>query len=261
MPIANISNVKTQVKSQEQEIDNETDSSRKVVEANNKPLEEVKVETKSPDKSSSEIETILSKEKLTEKKIAEIKKEILPQKQNEKSVEKLQTQNEKQKDNNKKAKKEKLNNELDSLLKNLEKASEGEDNKAKNRKLVAKKQEDPFSIAQGATEFDENKKLSLSEKDSIKAALMKAWNTPIAAAAKKNMKVVFEINLDIDGSVKNIKLLTHLCDSSIEQNLCRAFLYSSERAILTAAPFDWLPLERYDGWKKIIFSFTPEGII
>ena len=260
MPISNISNIKTQIKSQDQEITNESDTSRKVVESNNKPLEEAKVETKSPDKLNSEIENILPKEKATEKKTSEVKQEILPEKQEEKKetpLEKAQTQ----KENNKKAKKEKFNNEFDSLLKNLEKASEGEDNKAKNRKLIAKKQEDPFTASEGETELDESKNLSLSEKDSIKVALMKAWNTPIAAAAKKNMRVVFEINLDIDGSVKNIKLLTHVCDSSIEQNLCRAFLYSSERAILTAAPFDWLPLERYYSWKKITFSFTPEGII
>ncbi len=260
MPIAHISNVKTQVKSQEQEITNESDASRKVVESNNKPLEEKIFDTKTPDELSSEIATILPKEKTTKKHSAEVKQEILPKKQKEKK----ETHSEISqipKENNKKAKKEKLNNEFNSLLKNLEKASQGEDNKAKNRKLEAKKQEDPFFITQEASEFDENNNLSLSEKDSIKAALMKAWNTPIAAAAKKNMKVVFEINLDIDGSIKNIKLLTHICDSSIEKNLCRAFLYSSERAILTAAPFDWLPLEHYEGWKKIIFSFTPEGII
>ncbi|MCF8462485.1 MAG: hypothetical protein K9G11_01065 [Rickettsiaceae bacterium] len=279
LPISYKSNVRAQVKSQDQEIIPASENTRKVIETNNnsfKPQEKEelnnKVENLAPKEilpqtkpevkpePKPEVKKDLKKEVKPEPKPEvkrDLKKEVKPD--NKSKIIKKPTEPKKQTPKAKLDKK-KLANEFDSLLKNLEKQSEGEDNKERNRKVTARESGDPFS-AIGSKEFDSNNALSLSEMDAIKIALRKAWNPPIAAALKSNMKVVFEINLAVDGSIDNIRLLSQVCSDSIEQNLCKAFVNSAQRAILTASPFDWLTPERYDVWKKIKFSFTPDGII
>ncbi|NBO25170.1 MAG: hypothetical protein EBU93_08085, partial [Chlamydiae bacterium] len=137
--------------------------------------------------------------------------------------------------------------DLDSLLKNLEKNSTGNNKtKAVNRKKT-EESEDAFGS------FDETMPESLTNYELIKQQIMKKWNQPIASSTE-NIIITLRIALDIDGSVLKAEVTKILCPSG-KDAVCLATRDSVRRAAIKASPLENLSQSDYDEWKELDVHF------
>lgn len=231
LPVTEVSNIPIQKAQKDNSIEN--NDAKKIVASkvdepvkNEKPKEEEKIEP------SREAEIVDSKKKESEQK----------------PEEKPKKEDKKPKDNKKKPK----NTDLDSLLKNLEKESEGTNTKSTKRSSST-------GEAKHDTKgnFNENNPLSISEKALIKQQIMKYWNKPIGGENIDQIKIIVYISLNQDGSVLEVKVKDKICGSA-SAAICQVVADSSIRALWQASPLQNLPIERYDTWREFNFVFDME---
>jgi hypothetical protein len=159
------------------------------------------------------------------------------------------------KENHQKNKTKAINDsELDSLMKTLEQASEGDNSKSRNHALKKISGEDS-ETSKGT--YDQNKAFSLSEIAIIKQQIDKNWNRPIGAADIEDIKITIYIVLAEDGSVQEAEIRNVECGNA-SRELCGITADSALRAVRKASPLQNLSPERYYVWQKFNFLFTPD---
>ncbi|WP_410526139.1 energy transducer TonB [Rickettsia endosymbiont of Aspidapion aeneum] len=271
LPISDKSNIITQKKQKEKPVENEDakkseQSKPKVSEEQNlpdkklteeKPKEEPPIEPKVQEEKPIEEE----KKPLEEKKeIEKPKEEKLPEekKPEEKPpVKEIKKEAQIKKEKPKEIKKkEKNTDDLDSLLKNLEQSSEG--NNLKSSKYSRSKQEDKGKESKG--NYREGSPLSISEMALIKKQIERQWNN-IPAGARNNNKVQVILNITLDkiGNVEQVKIKEAICPN-IAGSVCEALVDSAVRAVWQASPIENLEPARFNYWKEINFSFDPSKL-
>ena len=96
--------------------------------------------------------------------------------------------------------------------------------------------------------------LSQNELDALRARLAQCWNLPAGAADAKDLNVEVHILLKQDGSL--------LAEPKVLNRSTNPFFQvaaeSALRAIRTCAPFNFLPLAKYEAWKDIEINFNPQ---
>ena len=158
---------------------------------------------------------------------------------------------EKEKNEEKKesSKKKKPNNKaLDSLLKNLEKESEGKNEKSKK---INRQKTDSTSNAFG--NFDDSLPESLTNDELIKQQINNHWNKPIASSTE-NIIIRIELWLNKDGSIEKNDVKVINCPE-YKNLLCKTVEDSVIRAIRNAFPLVNLRPEDYSTWQNINFTF------
>ncbi|HJD56066.1 MAG TPA: palindromic element RPE1 domain-containing protein [Rickettsia endosymbiont of Pyrocoelia pectoralis] len=262
LPVTDKSNIITQTKQKEAPVENEDAKKSEQT----KPKEEEPQEL--PEK-----EKLQEQEKVEEKpKIEETKptlepkqeevKEALPEEKEEiKEEEKKQTEEvkkpEEKKEKPKEVKKEKpKTDELDSLLKNLEQSSEGDN--LKSNKHKRSKKVDNEKEAKGV--YTEGLPLSDSESSLIKRQIERHWsNIPAGARGNNKVRVIITITLDKGGNVEQVKVKEKKC-SDIQASVCEALADSAIRAVWQASPIENLDPARFNHWKEINFNFDPSRL-
>ncbi len=261
LPVSNISNVPNQQKHKEKTIENA--EAKKVQQSKIENTEESKAET--PKQQKIEEKAIEKKQEATDnqpsKEAINIAKKEMPKVQKESPPKKDEKKEDKptnpiKTDKAAKNKKKPVINDLDSLLKNLEQASEGNNNKS-----------DKHSQKQGSHEqdskgnYNEELPLSISEKALIKKQIEDSWrNIPIGAQDIEKAKILVYITLEQDGSVKQVKISETIC-SNVSASICQALADSALRAVKQASPLKGLDVERYQVWKEFQFLFDPSEIL
>ncbi|MGI4753193.1 MAG: hypothetical protein ACRYE8_05670 [Janthinobacterium lividum] len=202
----------------------------------NKPIIEPKPEENLPDK----------KEEIKEEKPKEEEKKTEEKKEEKKLIEKPKE----------KKKQESKTDELDSLLKNLEQSSEGDNvksNKQKRSEKVDNKKE-----AKGV--YTEGLPLSDSESSLIKRQIERHWNNiPAGARGNNKVKIIISIILDKAGNVEQAKVKEKICPG-IPNSVCEALADSAVRAVWKASPIENLDPARFNHWKEINFNFDPSRL-
>ncbi|WP_342225148.1 energy transducer TonB [Rickettsia endosymbiont of Urophora cardui] len=272
LPISEKANIITQTKQKEAPIENEDakkseqtkpkeekpkdlPKEEKAQEPETKPVEEKpKIEAKKPieEKTPEEVEEALpeKKEEIKEEKPkAEEKKQVAEAKKTEeKKEEKKPIEKPKEE-----KKQEPKTDELDSLLKNLEQSSEGDNvksNKHKRSEKVDNKKE-----AKGV--YSEGLPLSDNESSSIRRQIERNWsNIPAGARGNKNLIIFVHIVLDKAGNVEQAKVVKKICPG-IPSSICEALSDSAVRAVWKASPIDNLDPARFHHWKECEFTFNP----
>ena len=241
LPPSAINNVKTKTIQKEPTVDNED---AKLVEkskvAEEQPIpEEVKKEEPKKEEPKKEAEPLPAKDKKPEKKKEEVKKKddpkkAAPVKDDKKPKPKKKDQNDK---------------EMDSLLKNLEKASEGDNPKSnKIKRQKSKADSDAFGT------YDNSLGESLTNDEIIKQQIKKHWNQP-PGSATENITIRVQIYFAQDGTVEKANIIGDNCPSG-KDILCEATKDSLIRAITMASPLVNLLPEDYDSWKIFIINFN-----
>ena len=253
LPISNISNVPVQKKQQEKIMQNE--DARKVQKTKQEPVETKKAEEKKIEEKKV-VEEEKPKEKETDKpkEAINIKEKEKPKEKKKEPDKKITPEKSKSKDKTPpKEKKKKLidNSELDSLLKNLEQSSEGNNSKSNKH---AQKQGDAKQESKG--QYNEGLPLSISERALIKKQIEDAWRPPIGSENIDQAKVVLYILLDKDGTVLQVKIINIIANGA-STLISQALADSALRAVKQASPLKNLPVERYDAWKEFQFLFDP----
>ncbi len=245
LPVSSINNVKTKKVQKDETILNQ--DAKKVekskISENSQPEPEVKKEEvqKEPAKEEPKPEAEKIPDKKEEKKPEEKKKE--DKKEEKKPEPKKEQKKEKPK------KKSPNNKELDSLLKNLEKESEGENDKSRK---VSRQKTDAKDDAFGS--FDNNSPESLTNDELIKQQIKKHWNQPIASATE-NISIRVELKLNKDGSVESADVKSSNCPDG-KGLLCQTVQDSVIRAIKNASPLVNLNPDDYSTWQNINFTFN-----
>ena len=264
LPVSNKSNVPTQKKQHEKSIENEeakkVEQSKPDVAPIKKPIEppieekkivEKPVEEKKPIEKPAEekkpIEKVVEEKKPVETKPAEEKKPTEKSPEEKKAPVKKEAKKPKEVQ-----KKIPTKSDLDSLLKNLEQSSEG--NNAKSNKQKRTEQANADKESKGT--YDENLPLSISEMALIKQQIEKHWNIPIGAQNLDQVRVILYIALKKDGSVEEVRVVDKICNN-ISNTICQALADSAVRAVWQASPIENLTEERYSTWKEIKLGFDP----
>jgi outer membrane biosynthesis protein TonB len=97
-------------------------------------------------------------------------------------------------------------------------------------------------------------RLSQSEIDALRARLRDCWNLPAGAADSKDLNVEVRILLKQDGSLSAEPTVLNRSTNPFFQVAAESAL----RAVRTCAPFDFLPLAKYEAWKDIEVNFDPQ---
>lgn len=224
LPISEKANIITQTKQKEAPIENEDAKKSEQT----KPKEETPKDLPKEEKAKEpETKPVEEKPKIEEKKPIEKPKE--------------------------KKKQEPKTDELDSLLKNLEQSSEGDNvksNKHKRSEKVDNKKE-----AKGV--YSEGLPLSDNESSSIKRQIERNWsNIPAGARGNKNLIIFVHIVLDKAGNVEQAKVVEKICPG-ISSSICEALADSAVRAVWKASPIENLYPARFNHWKEFKFTFNP----
>jgi colicin import membrane protein len=98
--------------------------------------------------------------------------------------------------------------------------------------------------------------LSQNELDALRARLAQCWNPPAGVVEAKNLNVEVQMMLRQDGSLSaEPKVLNHSTHP-----LFQIAAESALRAIRTCAPFNFLPVAKFEIWKDIDIVFNPESM-
>ncbi|WP_412708416.1 energy transducer TonB [Candidatus Rickettsia kedanie] len=267
-------NIITQTKQKEAPIENEDakkseQSKPKEEEPQDSPKEE---KAKEPD-----AETIEEKPKIEEKKPIEapkpeeVKEALLEKNEEVKPKEEKKQTEEKKKPEEKKEevvinkpeekpkevkKKEPKTDEFDSLLKNLEQSSEGDN--VKSNKHQRSKKADNAKEAKGV--YTDGLPLSDSEISLIKRQIERHWsNVPAGVRGNNKVKVIISITLDKAGNVEQAKVKEKICPN-IPASICEALADNAIRAVWQASPIENLDPALFNHWKEINFSFDPSKL-
>ncbi|MFY9590286.1 energy transducer TonB [Rickettsia endosymbiont of Halotydeus destructor] len=262
LPISDKSNIITQKKQKEIPVENE--DAKKSEQSKPKTTEEQKLPEVKP---LTEEKPKEEPPKTQEEKPIEKEKEVIPEekpqvkeektKEEEKPVEKKEIPEKKLEEKPKEIKKkEKNTDDLDSLLKNLEQSSEG--NNIKSNKYSRAKQENKEKESKGS--HKEDSPLSISETALIKKQIERHWNNIPAGVRNNNkVRVVLNIVLDKVGNVEQVKTKEAICPN-IAGSVCEALADSATRAVWQASPIENLDPARFNHWKEINFSFDPSKL-
>ena len=98
--------------------------------------------------------------------------------------------------------------------------------------------------------------LSQSEIDALRRRLSECWSPPVGAANAPNLKVVFRVLFQRDGTVAAPPSMVAATASPYGP----AMAESAKRAILTCQPFKMLRPENYNIWKDIEITFDPRDM-
>ncbi len=99
------------------------------------------------------------------------------------------------------------------------------------------------------------KQMAISYIDAIRIKLRSCWNLDPGAKNIKNMKIVIRTSISPDGNISNIDILNK--DEYISSPWFKAVAESAKRALIICSPYN-LPIEFYQDWKDIVFTFYPD---
>ena len=99
------------------------------------------------------------------------------------------------------------------------------------------------------------KQLSVSYVDAIRIKLRSCWNIDPGAKDIQNMKIVIKTTLAPDGNISDIDILN--IDEYKSSPWFKVVAESARRALIVCSPYN-LPVEYYQDWKNIVFTFYPD---
>jgi outer membrane biosynthesis protein TonB len=254
LPVSSVNNVKTKkiqkdatVKSDDAKKIEKTKVKEETPEEQSEKKESEKKEDPKdePKKDAEPLPTVKNKEEIKEKKEDKPKDD----KKSEAKKDVKKDKDEKKKPEKKAEKKKKAPNdkEIESLLKNLEKESEGNDKTNKLNREKSDAESDAFG------NFDDNSPESLTNDELIRQQIMRRWNQPIASATEEII-IIVNLSISIDGTVEKVDIGSVSCPSG-KDVLCSATKDSIIRAITNASPLVNLLPDDYSSWKEIKITF------
>lgn len=107
-------------------------------------------------------------------------------------------------------------------------------------------------------------RLAASDEAKLKAAMAECWNASaiIGAPEPEKLLVVIEFELNRNGTLASPPRVVNELQINLSGN---QFWRVAQREALSAvnkcAPYDFLPVERYDSWKAFRFNFDPSQMV
>lgn len=100
--------------------------------------------------------------------------------------------------------------------------------------------------------------LTMSELDALQTAMYKCWRIPLDAKNPEKLVVRVEVALRSDGHVQSVDLLDKAWIARSSDPYLQVAAQRAVNAVTKCAPYDFLPVEKYDRWKNMTLRFKPE---
>ena len=105
-----------------------------------------------------------------------------------------------------------------------------------------------------------NSVLTLSEEDALKAQIFGCWSIPLGLPYNENLMVRIKLELKPDGTISKIEILDQDRMNQPGQEFYKVLAESALRAIKLCEPLK-LPVDNYEGWKKLIINFDARQML
>ncbi len=122
---------------------------------------------------------------------------------------------------------------------------------------VIKKNKD---ITQDQEKNIENRGLTLSEEDALKAQIFGCWSIPLGLPYKENLLVRIKLKLKPDGSVTKTEILDHARMNEPGQGFYKVLAESALRAVKLCQPLR-VPTTGYERWKELQLNFDAREML
>jgi len=106
----------------------------------------------------------------------------------------------------------------------------------------------------------ENKGLTLSEEDALKAQIFGCWSIPLGLPYNENLLVRIKLNLKPDGSVTKTEILDHARMNKPGQGFYKVLAESALRAVKLCQPLR-VPTTGYERWKELQLNFDAREML
>jgi outer membrane biosynthesis protein TonB len=254
LPLSAIVNVKNETKSTEvaPEVEKSRDVKKTDIKKEPKPTHPQEVEKEEPKPTPPQEVEKQEPKPVPEEKIEEkITKEAQKEKAQKEKAQKEKAQKEKAVVEKKTTPKPE-DDSIDSILKNLEKDSKGDDAKASKKNVASLKK----SKNNSKGDYNDEYPLSITEKLLIKNQIRKHWREPAGATNLEAIKIILHISIEKSGIIDSVVVKSIICPLSSNE-MCNLIEESTLRAIKKASPLQNLSLDRYDVWKEFDIEFIP----
>ena len=107
-------------------------------------------------------------------------------------------------------------------------------------------------------------RLTASDQAKMRAAVEQCWNTGavIGAPEPEKLIVILEIDLNRDGSLRSAPRVANALQINLSGNrFWKVAEQSAVRAVVSCAPYNFLPQDRYDTWKEFRLNFDPSQMV
>ncbi len=115
-------------------------------------------------------------------------------------------------------------------------------------------------ITQDQEKNIENKSLSLSEEDALKAQIFGCWSIPLGLPYNENLLVRIKLNLKPDGTVIKSEILDHARMNKPGQGFYKVLAESALRAVKLCQPLR-VPSTGYERWKELQLNFDAREML
>ena len=148
---------------------------------------------------------------------------------------------------------------IDSLLKNLEEASEGE--QTKSDKKIQETTDNKGKYAR-SERFDEESPLSMTELMLIRQQIEKNWNLQrfLGINGIQEIKIFTYIKLNQKGEIVDAIIVKNHCPPHMS-DICKSLAESVIQAIWSSNPIENLVPTRYNIWGELNITFTPGNLL
>ena len=115
-------------------------------------------------------------------------------------------------------------------------------------------------ITQDQSKNFDNKGLTLSEEDALKAQIFGCWSIPLGLPYNENLLVRIKLELNPDGSVTKSEILDHVRMNRPGQGFYKVLAESALRAIKLCQPLR-VPSTGYERWKELQLNFDAREML
>ena len=115
-------------------------------------------------------------------------------------------------------------------------------------------------VTQDQVKNFENKGLSLSEEDALKAQIFGCWSIPLGLPYNENLLVRIKLELKPDGSVIKSEILDHARMNRPGQGFYKVLAESALRAVKLCQPLR-VPSTGYERWKELQLNFDAREML
>jgi len=107
-------------------------------------------------------------------------------------------------------------------------------------------------------------RLTASDEAKMRAAVERCWNASAIIGAPEPEKLIVRIEIDLnrDGSLASPPRVANAVQINLSGNrFWKVAEQAALRAVISCAPYDFLPPERYDTWKEFTLNFDPSLMV
>ncbi len=147
--------------------------------------------------------------------------------------------------------------DLDAISNLIDKNRDAQPEKNQQRTLQSEK--NLYAFAETAREAQGlGTELSLSELDALQSAMYRCWRIPLDAKNPEELIVRVRVSLRSDGHVQSVDVLDRAAISMSSNPYLKIAAQRAVSAVSKCAPYDFLPVDKYDRWKEMTLRFKPE---